>query len=596
MAKRLTYRNKTILSTIAIVLVSLLLSGVYFFYAYYTTLRENAYDRLNNSAEALQQNLDQTFSSIDNASFLFVSTPQLREWTRGALELSGNTMTGYNNIANLRTSIEYNLLFNDAWLSKAIDSVYMVVDGQYIPLLFRQATSIKTSEHRNRQIYEDNTSRTEMAFYSMEEDGTVCMTRRISTAAQDKQLSLQFSISSQVVDRQLAAQGKDSIVNVIYQGTVLFSNHPELVGSLPAQMSGQPQNGAILNDNLTYNGQRYSMAYRSLKNDGFVLQILTPYSVITNQILSSVRAYLLVMLALMLLFTTVAGATAGAHTRFLVHLVDGMKKVSGKNYDVVLPPYRDPELDNISHVFNSMAGSIKTLINSVYQSEISLRENEIRLLQSQMNPHFLVNVLATIGTTALLEDKQNIYLMTNALSSMLETSLYTSENSLYSTIDKELDYIRCYLYIQQVRYQDHLRYAINLEDEALKDLYIPRLSIEPIVENAVIHGIEESIHGGRIDIDIGREGADVVITITDNGKGFDVAAVMGPTPPPSGGKRHHIGIRNTNTRIQLLFGGAYGISFTSSLGEGTTAEIRLPALTAPPEEESVLDQSTDRRG
>ena len=227
-----------------------------------------------------------------------------------------------------------------------------------------------------------------------------------------------------------------------------------------------------------------------------------------------------------------------------------------------------------------MVQEISDLINKVYTSNLLLKQAEIERLQSQMNPHFLTNTLATISTSALLNNDQEVHEMITCLNDLVTANLYNSKaGNHFVPIQEELDYVRKYLTIQQFRFQDKLRYHIDIENEALLDCFLPRLSIEPIVENAVIHGIQSknTDDPGCINICLFDEGDDLLFIVADNGKGFEVKKLLQTDNNPSHG--HNIGILNTHHRIQLLFGEPYGLEFESTLGVGTLVTMRIPRIT-----------------
>ena len=178
-----------------------------------------------------------------------------------------------------------------------------------------------------------------------------------------------------------------------------------------------------------------------------------------------------------------------------------------------------------------------------------------------------------------------IYEMTSALSTMLDSGLQnTLEQSGYTTLEQELEYIGCYLKIQSFRFPDKFTYHVECCDPSLLKLYIPRLSVEPFVENSFIHGIEELDNLGLIQLNIQKEKEFLLVQVIDNGCGFDPASVTANFMPKDirSSERHHIGISNTDKRIKLLFGSQYGVSFTSEPFKQTIAYIRLPILTSIP--------------
>lgn len=582
MKKKFALRKKIILFTTLVVLGAMLVSGVYFSYTYYSTLKQDAYDKLNSSIDQTASSLSGKFSNIDNASFAFLATPHMRRWKNGEFRFSDDTPTTFNTIAELRSDIEYNLMFSNAWLSGYLDTVYLFADGKAVHLVSRKAEGLAQSQSQNESVYQATKDFPQMSFYYLSDQGTptVYMIRKMNDITQKKQLTLILTINSDSIAKELRQLDPSITADVIYKNRVFFSNNRTSVAS-PLKIGITSPSSSASQEQITDQADHtYFLVYRNLYNDLFSIEISVPRSVITQQVFRSMRQYVIVMIVLVLIFTVIAGFTAGRYTEFIRDLATGLNQVRKKNYDVVLPNYNDTDLNSISSTFNNMAAEIKSLINTVYKSDILLKESRIKLLQSQINPHFLVNTLTTISTAALLHGDRQTYDMVTALCNILDASLYITNT--FIPVAKEIEHIQCYLFLQHARFQDKLNYNIEIESDDLLKLYIPQLSIEPLVENAVVHGIEENVSAGMVTVSIRRDGEDLLAVVTDNGKGFDAEKVMREENLPAK-DGHHIGINNTDKRIRLLFGEKYGIHFQIEPGVKTRAYIRFPVLTTPGE-------------
>lgn len=205
-----------------------------------------------------------------------------------------------------------------------------------------------------------------------------------------------------------------------------------------------------------------------------------------------------------------------------------------------------------------------------------LRKAEFELLQAQINPHFLYNTLDAIVWSAEAGNQKQVVNMVGSLSEFFRTSLNKGKEMV--TIREELQHVRSYLEIQQIRYQDILSYEIDVPQE-LHNYLIPKITIQPLVENALYHGIKNRRGGGKISVtgELGED--DYIIKVTDDGIGMDEERLSqvrrGLTDQdPDSGKIY--GLYNVNERIRLEFGEEYGISIDSAYEKGTTLTIRLP--------------------
>jgi two-component system sensor histidine kinase YesM len=214
----------------------------------------------------------------------------------------------------------------------------------------------------------------------------------------------------------------------------------------------------------------------------------------------------------------------------------------------------------------------------VYKKQLLLKESELKSLQSQINPHFLFNVLETISWRARMSNNDEIYQMITSLGYLLRASFATSGIEKVK-ISEEMHYIEFYLLLQKKRFEEKLEIEINNQIESLDIYYVPKLSVQPIVENAIVHGLEQKIGNGKLTITMYIEHEDIVFEIHDNGVGFQVADVdlrEMNSSFKSNDKHSNIGLFNSNRRIKLLYGEAYGITLESQINMGTKVTLRIP--------------------
>ncbi len=212
----------------------------------------------------------------------------------------------------------------------------------------------------------------------------------------------------------------------------------------------------------------------------------------------------------------------------------------------------------------------------VTREQKQLRKAEFELLQAQINPHFLYNTLDAIVWSAEAGNQKQVVKMVGSLSDFFRTSLNKGKEIV--TIREELQHVRSYLEIQQIRYQDILTYEIDVPEELFEN-EIPKITIQPVVENALYHGIKQKRGGGNITVTGYGQEQDYFIQVKDNGIGMDeerLAEVIAGLSNNDTESKKIYGLYNVNERIRLDYGDEYGLSITSSYGEGTTVTIRLP--------------------
>ncbi|WP_101551630.1 sensor histidine kinase [Anaerotruncus massiliensis (ex Togo et al. 2019)] len=255
-------------------------------------------------------------------------------------------------------------------------------------------------------------------------------------------------------------------------------------------------------------------------------------------------------------------------------LENTMHEVEVGNFDVRSEIELNNEIGHLSKTFNVMISRIKDLMEKTVRDEEEKRRSEIRALQAQINPHFLYNTLDTIIWMSAGGKNDEVVEVTSALARLFRTSISKGENLV--TLLNEVENIKSYLTIQKMRYEDKLSWRVDVPP-GLLGLMTPKLILQPIVENAVYHGVKMSQAGGEIAISARTEGERLTITIADSGVGMtaeQLEQLFVPRPDTDRG----IGVINVNNRIRLCFGEEYGLHYFSAPGEGTRVEIWLPVI------------------
>ncbi len=249
------------------------------------------------------------------------------------------------------------------------------------------------------------------------------------------------------------------------------------------------------------------------------------------------------------------------------------------DFDVRLSENRMDEIGKMNVVFNQTIQDIKELMQKVTQAEILAKEMEFKTLQSQMNPHFLYNTLDAINWMAYKKGEMEICNLVSAISNLMRVSISNKQSII--TLEQELEYVKDYLYIQRVRYKDRFETVYDI-DEVLLAQAIPKLVVQPIVENAIIHGFEKSQNKNALFISAVRKGNDMNIIVRDTGSGMTEekadSLLKEPVAEKGSGNASHtnLGMYAVHKRLQFLYGENYGLMVQSKAGEGTTVILNLP--------------------
>ena len=263
----------------------------------------------------------------------------------------------------------------------------------------------------------------------------------------------------------------------------------------------------------------------------------------------------------------------------LENTVNALEKFSRGDFAVRLKENRCDEIGKLNRIFNKAIKEINELMQKVTQSEILNKEMEFKTLQSQMNPHFLYNTLDAINWLAFKEKQTEICNLVAAISSLIRASISNKKSII--TIEQELDYVKNYIYINHIRYKDRFDIIYDIDESLLKQA-VPKLIIQPIVENAIIHGIENSKNKTLLYISVKCENECIVIIVKDTGIGMTDEKVSELLKEPLNAegdeqKAHtNLGLYAVHKRIQLMYGDLYGLTVHSQAGEGTTVTLHIP--------------------
>ncbi|MCI9474387.1 MAG: sensor histidine kinase [Flavonifractor sp.] len=232
------------------------------------------------------------------------------------------------------------------------------------------------------------------------------------------------------------------------------------------------------------------------------------------------------------------------------------------------------EVRELSSSFGHMVLRIQQLMTTVRQEEVKLRKTELKALQAQINPHFLYNTLDSIAWMCEQGRSTDAVNMVHALARLFRISISRGHELI--PIARELEHAEHYLEIQTCRYKNQFTYAFHV-DPACLDYYCNKITLQPIIENAILHGLDLLVDEGHIDVQVCQEGEDILFCVQDNGVGMSpeqVSAIL----EQDAQDRTGIGIKNVNDRLQIYFGKGYGLRIVSELDMGTRVEIRMPKI------------------
>ncbi|CUO58368.1 Probable sensor-like histidine kinase YehU [[Eubacterium] contortum] len=283
------------------------------------------------------------------------------------------------------------------------------------------------------------------------------------------------------------------------------------------------------------------------------------------------------IIILCILFTIIFGAIFMLLQRKtmiipIVRLSQEARDFKKENFKMPLLTDSKDEIGRLNQNLTQMVEYIQDLILNQYENKIKRREIELKYMQSQMNPHFLYNTLDSIRWMAVMEGETEIAEQVEALSDIFRHALSGGKEVV--TVEKEIEHLRNYILIQKNRFGDRLQVNIRVED-SVRDCEVMKLILQPLVENAIVHGLEDKMEGGTVEVSVQKEDNTLVYRVEDDGVGADEERINNYLKEKE--EEHNVfALKNIDERIKIKYGEEYGLSFHSTIGAGTRVEVRLP--------------------
>lgn len=327
------------------------------------------------------------------------------------------------------------------------------------------------------------------------------------------------------------------------------------------------------------NNERFMVNYHSIYRFGMCAISLIPYKDITQEI-NSLKSKISLLNIIVFSAFLLLGTVLLLNTIYPIQkLLKRMKKMKVGAYSV---GFKDNEnIDDVNglvHSFDNMINRAEELVAVVIEEQ--KLENDLRYeaLRAQINPHFLFNTLSTIKWSAKMSGANNVSKMISALGKLLEVSINKGEEQI--PLSEEIELLKCYVYIQNMRHNDKFELRIKVTDERIYSYKVLKLILQPIVENSIIHGFSDMDENCIIEISIHTKEDYLIIDIVDNGFGMDKEKVeqLLQVEKNERQKFNGIGLKNVHERIKLKYGGGYGISISSEIGKGTTVSLAIPQI------------------
>lgn len=538
------------------VLIPSVCASFYFYRTVSVEMEDNARETVGLYLDRTRESTEAVLDTLRNGIYYLMSDPTVQGYmrTEGPLDQMARSQ--------IEKQFSRVLFLSSALGRETMSGIYLVhEEDEFIPV--RQDGIYQGAAARVQRVYHqlrDLNSARELYLMPGDFEHSYLLTDYLD-------LDTMRPIGKIVIELRTAALIDTSYIKSVYSGAEVYFSRTDgqvlycsagSAGDLPAASGG----------NLYHQGWRL-VPYR------LQLDVFVPRADIVRSLRETVTLYVSFTAVVLLLTLVIASLVYWHQLRPLRGMVDTMDRMATGDLSARMEPtsYRETEL--MASAFNQMAERLGSLFEEVYEKGLLLKQAELGLLESQIQPHFIFNVLEVINVRCMAAGQYELCRMVSNLANLLRANV-SNRGQQKIALEEELRYVRYYLELQKERYGEKLRYEIELESQDLLCCYLPKLTIQPLVENSVVHGLENKRGGGSVRISIWEEEDGIDIRVWDDGVGFDTTNLFQSGVDEVDNQHNHVALPNVQRRIQLLYGQDYGISVTSTPGNGTTVLVNLP--------------------
>lgn len=389
-------------------------------------------------------------------------------------------------------------------------------------------------------------------------------------------------LESEVKDIMLKANiTKNGVVYIQNsEGNIISSSNPQVLDkiNIDDNTKNKLAENSISWSSININNEKYIVNSKKIDNTDWSMVTIIPYSEILAPS-NKIRGLMMSLVIIIGIITyVVAYFNSNSLTKRISLLSRKMQKVQAGELDVSIYSKSNDEIGMLMNSFNYMIQTINDLMEEKYKIGKEIKNAELKALQAQINPHFLYNTLDLINWKAIDNEVPEIAEISQALAKFYKLSL--SKGNDIISIKDEIKHVTTYIQIQNLRFDNCIKFIVEV-DETIYKYHIMKIILQPIVENSIIHGIlenREEHQEGTIILKGKIEEGIIILTIEDDGVGIEEDKIKELLIKGRSSEKHGYGVRNIHERIQLYYGEAYGLHYSSILGKGTKVEIKIPAL------------------
>jgi two-component system sensor histidine kinase YesM len=570
--RNLHIRSKMLLSIIALMLIPVLGIGIFSYQNSKAIIIKKTREYNTDVLSEISRNIEFTLDEISRIYYSIFTN----EIVQNTLD---NELTGFPNVQSsidAKKRVE-NLLLEAIIDHKALQSIYIFAESgnQYnsitagYPLSMSQKDKSLVAEAKGKMVWFDPDPNRLV----------IPGGRTINDLETQQRIGyMLFNFKEQGLYRiyqETNLHRLNEVFMINDSGTIISNENKQLINTkLEPDLLNQVLSGKEGFFHHMVSGKDYYIAYQEIRETGWrIVSMITAAQYEEEVISLRTRIFLIIAVSFTLSIILLV-LWSNSMSKPIRNLSRMMQRVEMGTYDVRFDYPYENEMGVLSRNFNNMVERINYLIKEVYQEQLLQQRTELKYLKTQINPHFLFNTLDSIHWLAVIKGVPELGDITKKLADMLREGIKGED---FIPVEQEVQNITNYLDIQKYRFGDRMNVDIHVQLEIMK-VIIPKFILQPIVENAIVHGIERKLDSGFIRIEGYMREETIYFTISDNGDGIkpENLKMLLVTSMDEDQQKNGIGLMNVDQRIKLYYGESYGVHIHSIVGEGTTVTLRLP--------------------
>lgn len=558
----------------------LALSGLFYYNRTARILMENYERSLTSQLSQVNQKISDQIAAVDSVAPLFLSDIRLLN----ILESPDSSHVGYDTKLAIEKQMSSMYHRTSIAAHNFTDSIFIISKDGFLFHIYTSG-SFEPYEEQNAALLGclDRTRPNLMCRMLPSDENSIYFIRNLFNGNSGYYMGTFFIKVNREKWMQYCVEGLDPswFISLYDEEMTLVSNDAmkEECMELAARSASYPSLPTPFHEEVL-GGEPYFVASERLSGLGLTSAVIAPRNLLLKDLNRTLETYLLFLVFTVLIALAIAVIISQMITAPIKRMIYHINQISAGTSSRLPPMKMYHEFRIWADSLNRMLEQLDTYYTDNFQKQLLLKNAEIRALQSQMNPHFLFNVLNTIAWKAQIINNEEIYQMVISLGELLKANTLSKETD-FIELEKEMDYVKFYIYLQQCRFEDRIDCVIRIPDELMK-CPVPCFCIQPLVENAIVHGLEPKKGKGKLIIQIVSLASEdcpepeMEIAIIDNGVGFTEIPNIRTISSSAEDSHTHIGLRNLDKRLELLFGENARIKIESVPNLCTTVSFRLP--------------------